>query len=236
MSLFLCHPLITRPAACGRWRRTSPSSGSSARRRGLEEARLVNLARQSSVFPVLWQAGFSVAAGRRRGEGEVVERCRCACHVLVVHVVYAPSLVVPFFAEVFFYQDKLEVPEWWAHYIILFDPHVLSLHEAFSIHTLFQCCVDQVRLVHLIFQTLVPRERVQTLVGKQIVDVPVSKILVQIVEPVAYRRQATARVDVRGAGRLQALGDSTGGRAFSGTTDRTQRQLSVSSCTHSCPG
>ena len=79
-------------------------------------------------------------------------------------------------------------------------------HEPFSIHrrlgrTLFQCCVDQVRLVHLIFQTLVPRERVQTLVGKQIVDVPVSKILLEIVEPVAYRRQATARVDVRGAGR-----------------------------------
>ena len=42
----------------------------------------------------------------------VVERCRCACHVLVVHVVYAPSLVVPFFAEgFFFYHDKLEVPE-----------------------------------------------------------------------------------------------------------------------------
>ena len=36
----------------------------------------------------------------------------------------------------------------------------------------------------------------QNLVGKQIVDVPVSKILVKIVEPVAYRRQATARVDV----------------------------------------
>ena len=42
----------------------------------------------------------------------------------------------------------------------------------------------------------VPRERVQNLVGKQIVDVPVSKILVEIVEPVSYRRQATARVDV----------------------------------------
>ena len=83
---------------------------------------------------------------------------------------------------------------------------MLLLHEAFSIHrrlgrTLFQCCVDQVRLVRLVFQTLVPRERVQTLVGKQIVDVPVSKILVEIVEPVAYRRQATARVDVLGAGR-----------------------------------
>ena len=33
-------------------------------------------------------------------------------------------------------------------------------------------------------------------VGKQIVDVPVPKILVEIVVPVAYRRQATARVDV----------------------------------------
>ena len=42
----------------------------------------------------------------------------------------------------------------------------------------------------------VPRERVQNLVGKQIVDVPVSKILVESVEPVAHRRQATARVDV----------------------------------------
>ena len=42
----------------------------------------------------------------------------------------------------------------------------------------------------------VPRERVQNLVGKQIVDVPVSKILVGIVEPIAYRRQATAHVDV----------------------------------------
>ena len=54
---------------------------------------------------------------------------------------------------------------------------------------------------------------------QQIVDVPASKILVEIVEPVAYRREATARVDVRGACRLQASGDSTGGRAFFGTTD-----------------
>ena len=42
----------------------------------------------------------------------------------------------------------------------------------------------------------VPRERVQNLSGTQIVDVPVSKILVEIVELVGYRRQATARVDV----------------------------------------
>ena len=47
-----------------------------------------------------------MAAGRRRGEGEVVERCRCACHVIVVHVVYAPSLVVPFFAEGFFIKTN----------------------------------------------------------------------------------------------------------------------------------
>ena len=45
--LFLSHTLMTRPAACGRSRRTSSSSGSSARRGGLEEARLVNFARQS---------------------------------------------------------------------------------------------------------------------------------------------------------------------------------------------
>ena len=30
----------------------------------------------------LSRSGFSVAAGRRRGDGEVVERCRCACHEL----------------------------------------------------------------------------------------------------------------------------------------------------------
>ena len=44
VSWFLCHTPITRPAACGRSRRTSSSSGISARRGGLEEARLVNLA------------------------------------------------------------------------------------------------------------------------------------------------------------------------------------------------
>ena len=59
MFLFLCHPPITRPAACGRSRRTSSSSGSSARRAGLEEARLVNLARQSqdSHMPCCWRGG-----------------------------------------------------------------------------------------------------------------------------------------------------------------------------------
>ena len=61
--LFLCRALKMRPADCasrrrgaGRSRRTSYWSGSSARRAGLEEARLVNLARQSSVFSLLWQA------------------------------------------------------------------------------------------------------------------------------------------------------------------------------------
>ena len=44
--------------------------------------------------------------------GDIAEReksssvCRCACHVLVVHVVYAQSLVVPFFAEVFFIKTN----------------------------------------------------------------------------------------------------------------------------------
>ena len=47
----------------------------------------MNLARQSSSSPArgkrfLSRSGFSVAAGRRRGDGEVVERCRCACHKL----------------------------------------------------------------------------------------------------------------------------------------------------------
>ena len=42
----------------------------------------------------------------------------------------------------------------------------------------------------------VPRERVQNLVGKQIVDVPVSKILVESVEPVAERRQVDVHFPV----------------------------------------
>ena len=73
-----------RRKRAGRSRRTSSRSGSSARRAGLEEARLVNLARQSSVSlscgkRFLSWSGFCVAAGRRRGDGEVVDRCRCAC-------------------------------------------------------------------------------------------------------------------------------------------------------------
>ena len=88
MSLFLCHPPIIRPAACGRSRRTSSSSGSSARRGGLEEARLVNLARQSSVFPVLWQAIPVMirlqrgcwATSRRRSSRRALQVCvSCTC-------------------------------------------------------------------------------------------------------------------------------------------------------------
>ena len=41
---------ITRPAACGRSRRSSSSSGSSSRRVGLEEARLVNLAKTVTLI------------------------------------------------------------------------------------------------------------------------------------------------------------------------------------------
>ena len=90
MRLFLCHTLMIRPAVCasvrrgaGRSRRTSYWSGSSARREGLEEARLVNLARQSSVFPVLWQAipvmirlqrGYW-ATSRRRSSRRALQVC-----------------------------------------------------------------------------------------------------------------------------------------------------------------
>ena len=88
MSLFLCHPPFTRPAACGRSRRTSSPSGSSARRGGLEEARLVNLARQSSVFPVLWQAipvmirlqrGCWATSRRRRSRRALQVCVSCTC-------------------------------------------------------------------------------------------------------------------------------------------------------------
>ena len=93
MSLFLRHTPITRPAACGRSCRTSSSSGSSARRGGLEEARLVNLARQSSVFPVLWQA---------IPDGAVVKRCRCACPELFFMLClarYVSPAVFPFLRD-----------------------------------------------------------------------------------------------------------------------------------------
>ena len=70
---------------------------------------------------------------------------------------------------------------------------------------------EQVRLVHLtVIAVLVPHIREQIIdvikvipeewmskqIVQQIVDVPASKILVENVEPVAYRREATARVDV----------------------------------------
>ena len=46
-----------------------------------------------------------------------------------------------------------------------------------------------------------------------------SKILVEIVEPVAYRRQATARVDVHFPVAYRRQATARGGRAFSGNTD-----------------
>ena len=75
------------------------------------------------------------------------------------HVVYAPSLVAPFVAEVFFYRDECEVPERSPRHIIFVRPHMLLLHEAFSIHrrlgrSWFPCCVEQVRLVRLIISLL----------------------------------------------------------------------------------
>ena len=110
-----------------------------------------------------------------------------------------------------------------------------NTHSTYVFHlSLCQCNYEQVRLVHLtVIAVLVPQiqehivdvikvipeELMSKRIVQQIVDVPASKILVEIVEPVAYRREATARVDVRGACRLQASGDSTGGRAFSGTAD-----------------
>ena len=43
---------------------------------------------------------------------------------------------------------------------------------------------------------VIPEEWMSKRIVQQIVDVPVPKILEEIVEPAAYRRQATARVDV----------------------------------------
>ena len=50
----------------------------------------------------------------------------------------------------------------------------------------------------------VPRERVQNLVGKQMVDVPMTQILVKSWSLLLVRSSATL---------IQASGDSTGGRA-----------------------
>ena len=86
MSLFLCHPPITRPAACGRWLAITLEWEQRKKRRvgggtPCESRKTVfcvpsPVANQASA----WLLG-DVA------EGEVVERCKCACHVLVVHVV-----------------------------------------------------------------------------------------------------------------------------------------------------
>ena len=92
MFLFLCHPPITRQAACGRSRRTSSSSGSSARRAGLEEARLVNLARQSpdSHMPCCWRGGARASSGPICAAAARVpanlERCRCGQKVYLYSV------------------------------------------------------------------------------------------------------------------------------------------------------
>ena len=85
--------------------------------------------------------------------------------------------------------------------------------------TVIAVLVPQIREQIIDVIQVIPEEWMSKQIVQQIVDVPASKILVEIVEPVAYRREATARVDVRGACRLQASGDSTGGRAFSGTAD-----------------
>ena len=76
-------PCIIRPhcAAAGRrlWRRWSTA--------GPWEVRLGNLARQSSCSlscgkRFLSRRGLIAAAGRRRADEVLVERCRCACHEL----------------------------------------------------------------------------------------------------------------------------------------------------------
>ena len=56
--------------------------------------------------------------------------------------------------------------------------------------------VPQIREQIIDVIKVIPEEWMSKQIVQQIVDVPVSKILVEIVEPVAYRRQATARVDV----------------------------------------
>ena len=43
---------------------------------------------------------------------------------------------------------------------------------------------------------VIPEDWMSKRIVQQIVDVPASKILVEIVEPVAYRLEATARVEV----------------------------------------
>ena len=81
----------------GRSRRTRSRSGRSARSTGLEDVRLVNLARQSSSSlscgkRILSRPGLIAAAGRRREGGGGVERCRCACQVFFMLCMHHISL------------------------------------------------------------------------------------------------------------------------------------------------
>ena len=87
-----------------------------------------------------------------------------------------------------------------------------NTHSTHVFHfSLCQRNYEHVRLVHLIVIAVpvpqiqehivdvikvIPEEWMSKRIVQQIVDVPASKILVEILELVAYRRQATARVDV----------------------------------------
>ena len=92
--------------------------------------------------------------------------------------------------------------------LVILSKH--TFHTRFHLSLCQRYC-EQVRLEHLtVIAVLVPQIREQIIdvikvipeewmskqIVQQIVDVPASKILVKIVEPVAYRRQATALVDV----------------------------------------
>ena len=121
----------------------------------------MNLVRQSSVFPVLWQAIPVMirlqrdcwATSRRRSSRRALQvYVSCTCFSCCVCTISRQLIVIA-------------VPQ----------------------------IIDVIKVI--------PEEWMSKQIVQQIVDVPVSKILVEIVEPVAYRRQATARVDVRGAGR-----------------------------------
>ena len=99
-------------------------------------------------------------------------------------------------------------------------PNAAGVLVNFSKHTFytrfhFSLCqrnYEQVRLVHLIVIAVpvpqiqehivdvikvIPEEWMSKQIVQQIVDVPASKILVEIVDPVAYRREATAPVEVQ---------------------------------------
>ena len=62
--------------------------------------------------------------------------------------------------------------------------------------TVLAALVPQIREQIVDVIKVIPEEWMSKQIVQQIVDVPASKILVEIVERVAYRRQATARVDV----------------------------------------